>query len=121
MDDDELFATITKNAANVWGLNSGRLVADSTADIVIATNRDASDQWEAFYGINPTDILLIMKAGRIVLFDKTLQRQLLRQELLSDTYQSIHLCGKTKFVIGELPALATTIKKYHAGIVFPFE
>ena len=121
MDDNELFAAVTKNAANVWGLNSGRLVADSTADIVIATNRDASDQWEAFYGINPTDILLIMKAGRIVLFDKTLQRQLFQQELLSDTYQPIHLGGKTKFVIGELPTLATTIKKYHAGIVFPFE
>lgn len=121
MEDDELFDTFTETAAQAWGLNCGRLKANAAADIIIANNQQSGNAWEDFYRLNPADIQAIFKAGKIVLFDESMHQQLLKKRLLAETFSPICIAGKTKFVTGELPALAATIKKYHPGIMFPFE
>jgi cytosine/adenosine deaminase-related metal-dependent hydrolase len=75
LSDDELFAALTTKAARVWGLgNRGTIDTGAVADIVIARKR-YEDQYEAFFAVDPRDILLVMKNGKVVLIDGSLKSQ----------------------------------------------
>jgi cytosine/adenosine deaminase-related metal-dependent hydrolase len=69
LTDEELIAALTTSAARVWNLK------DVAADLVVARKRHP-DQREAFFAVNPEDILMVVKAGRIVLLDASLKGQL---------------------------------------------
>jgi cytosine/adenosine deaminase-related metal-dependent hydrolase len=69
LTDDELIAALTTSAARVWNM------PDLSADLVVARRRH-EDQREAFFAINPEDILLVVKSGEIVLIDASLRGKL---------------------------------------------
>lgn len=68
LDDRELFAAATRRAARIWRRGAATLAPGQPADLVVARKK-ASDRWNAFFAVDPEDILLELKRGRVVLSD----------------------------------------------------
>ena len=121
ISDTELFDMLTIAPAEAWGLKQqGSIMANQWADIVVAKPPAGATGWDAFYAINPENILLVLHKGRIQLFDSQLYDQLSASgQPLNDFYR-IHIEGAYKYVRGNLPALVKEIQHYNPGTVFPF-
>jgi hypothetical protein len=65
LTDEELIAALTASAERVWNL-------PERADIVVARKK-RDDQLEAFFAIEPEDILLVSRGGAVVLMDAALR------------------------------------------------
>ncbi len=71
LDDRELFSALTDGADRVWGrAPAGRADADRR-DVVVARKKTPS-RWDAFFALDPEDILLVVRAGRVVLHDASI-------------------------------------------------
>jgi cytosine/adenosine deaminase-related metal-dependent hydrolase len=69
LSDRELFLSVTRTPAEVWRVpRAGRIEADRAADIVVARKKEQSP-WDAFFAIDPEDILLVMRGGRVLMKD----------------------------------------------------
>lgn len=76
MSDEELFASLTTTAADVWDLDkTGRIAENYFADIVIAKQKK-KDLFEAFYSVDPEDIVMVIKKGKVILSDECSHRVL---------------------------------------------
>ena len=121
LDDKKLFDSITITPAEVWNLKSfGAIKKNYTADIVIAKNK-FNKSWDSFYSINPEDIILILKGGKIILWDEEIKNQLNFLSLEKKHFSKILLSGKMKYVAGNLKALFNSILKYNPQIQFPYK
>jgi cytosine/adenosine deaminase-related metal-dependent hydrolase len=108
LTDDELIAAVTTNAARVWNIpDRGSIASRMKADIVIARKRQ-DDPREAFFAINPEDILLVMREGKIILLDSSIQQTLPEIGALSP----VSVNGCIKLTVGNLSRLATDLHKY---------
>ena len=114
LNDDELYNTVTINAAQIWRLNNGEIAQGKDADLVIA--KKSSDGFDAFYAITPADLLLVIHQGEIRLFDKEILAQL---KGIKDDFSKIYINGVCKYVQGNLPGLMADIRKYHPNADFP--
>jgi len=119
LSDSELLNSITATAATVWGLNKGVIETGKDADIVIAKRNADATELDAFYSLNPEDILLVVQRGNIRLFDESLYDQLKSASFSIDTFSKISINEHIKFIEGDLPALMEEIRKYKTDIVFP--
>lgn len=64
VEDEAIFAALTRAAERFWGLAPRN-------DVVLA-RRKAADPWEAFFALTPDDILAVVKEGEPVLLDESL-------------------------------------------------
>jgi cytosine/adenosine deaminase-related metal-dependent hydrolase len=113
----ELIDAIAVKAATVWNLKRKGIIAeDYDADIVIAKKKIAStDNVEAFFAINPEDILLVINKGKIILFDASVSK------MPKAGYSKVYVNGVEKYIIGNLPELIKNIKHYHPNCNLPVE
>jgi cytosine/adenosine deaminase-related metal-dependent hydrolase len=122
LTDVELFQSLTTVPAGLWNIrNTGALKAGMNADIVVAKQKGAEGRLDAFFRLDPEDIQLVLKQGKIVLFDKLLLQQLDFNEDRLKGYSTINLNGVCKYVAGDLPALVKAIRQYAPGLELPFE
>ena len=122
ISDAELLDMLTRVPAKVWGLhNIGEIAEQRDADIIVAKNKNISGWFNAFYSLNPEDILLIIHKGNIRLFDESLYAQLSRFPLVKEIYSKIHYKDICKYVQGNLPALIEEIKQYYPAADIPFD
>jgi cytosine/adenosine deaminase-related metal-dependent hydrolase len=121
VNDSELFAMITSSPAALWNLNTGELQADKDADMVITKKKTGIPTWDDVFRTNPEDILLIIHKGRIRMFDKAMQVQLIGLPLNIQRFSRVSVKGHVKFVEGDLPGLIATIKSYNPQVHFPVE
>jgi cytosine/adenosine deaminase-related metal-dependent hydrolase len=120
LSDQELFEAVSCEAAKIWSLKRSACIKKSEqADIVVASKKPGGDPWDAFYALNPEDILLVLHKGDIVYFDGSLYPQILALYLPMDSYFKFSVNGVEKFVKGNLPALVHEIRTYDPGIQFP--
>jgi cytosine/adenosine deaminase-related metal-dependent hydrolase len=93
LSDSELIEALTTTAARMWSLgNRGSLGVGAVADIVVAEKRH-KDYVESFFSVDPEDILLVLKRGRVVLCDASL-----RSHVVPDTVPfSAIVNGRQKF------------------------
>ncbi|HSZ32973.1 MAG TPA: amidohydrolase family protein [Puia sp.] len=119
VDDSELFSMVTSSPAQLWNLNSGELTAGRDADLVIVKKKMGAPNWDDVYRTNPEDILLIISKGKIRLYDKALQSQLINLSLNIKHFSTFTIKGNLKYVDGNLPALVANIKKYNPNVNFP--
>lgn len=113
MTDEELFETITENPAEKWRQKSiGSISVNNNADIVIAKT-DINKGFDAFYSINPEDILLVLHQGEMRLFSEEIKNQLISYRFPISQFSKINLNEKVKFVYGNLPALVNEILLYN--------
>lgn len=80
---------------------------------------DAADSWNAFYGLNPDKILLVLHKGTINLFDASLYDQLAACHYPLQDFYKIRIGEKDKYVRGDLPRLMRKILHYHPSANFP--
>jgi cytosine/adenosine deaminase-related metal-dependent hydrolase len=120
LTDEELFDAVTTSPAALWNRqNTGALKEGMQADLVIARPPEGQVNMNAFYALNPENILLVLKKGKIVLFDTALLDQLnLTAQEIKD-YHPISINHVCKYVIGDLPGLIKEIHQYAPGLAFP--
>lgn len=119
--DDELFASITHGAARSWGLaERARLEVGARADLVFARGSLKGDLWNAFYALEPRDLLLILKGGRIVLFDADLGERLALDQENRATFSLARVQGRRKYIRADLDHLRRNTARYHPGLKIGF-
>ncbi|MGZ3925729.1 MAG: amidohydrolase family protein [Mucilaginibacter sp.] len=117
LTDQELYNSLTINAADTWKLDNGAIIEGKDADLVVAKTRDGLSRSDAFFATEPMDILMVIHKGIISLFDEALYSQLTGIDL--ENYSKIHVNGTCKYVLGNLPVLIQKIKKYYPETDFP--
>ncbi len=120
LTDKELFESFTTKPATVWGLGKiGKIESGMQADIVIAKKKKNISDFNAFFSINPEDILLVMHKGNIRLFDDEMKDQIETSSLLSNNFSKINVNGSAKHVQGNFHVLINEIKKYYPKAELP--
>jgi len=117
LGDNTLYNTFNKNAAKIWQLNTGEIAIGKDADIVIAKTERHSADFDAFYAIDPSDLLLVVHKGNVRLFDEILLT-VFKGIDLSD-FSKVNINGAGKHVQGDLPGLTQKIREYYPDIDFP--
>jgi cytosine/adenosine deaminase-related metal-dependent hydrolase len=117
-EDRELLGMLTTAPATAWGLKDrGALAPGRIADLVIARPPAGRTGMDAFFSLDPKDILLVIHEGNIRLFDPTLRERLTAGHLSSGTFEPTRPGGK--YVWGDLPGLMREIRQYCPTIDFP--
>jgi hypothetical protein len=62
-----------------------------------------------------------MHGGSIRLFDADLHRQLAAANMIGGEYSRVHVNGRSKYVVGDLPGLMASIQSYSPDARFPVE
>jgi cytosine/adenosine deaminase-related metal-dependent hydrolase len=119
LTDGELFNSLTRDAADIWKLNTGKIEAGKDADIVIARAENSLAGWQEFYAVNPEDLLLVIHQGKIRLFDEELYCQLSKNKFATEDFSRIYIQGACKYIQGDLPGLIRNIRKFSNSINFP--
>jgi hypothetical protein len=117
ISDKALYYTLNQNAAATWKLNCGDISAGKDADIVVAKIKQDKAGFDSFFGIGPSEILLVIHQGNIRLFDEELLPQL--TNIAIGDFSQIYLNGTCKYVQGDLPGLIKSIRKYNPAVNFP--
>jgi cytosine/adenosine deaminase-related metal-dependent hydrolase len=120
LTDTELFHSVTSTPASVWKKNTGNIVIEKEADLVIANN-SKNTIFNSFYNTNPENILLITIKGAIKLFDETQKEQIVPYNLDLKNFSRIKIANTVKYVYGNLAELTNIIHQYHPSVRFPFE
>jgi cytosine/adenosine deaminase-related metal-dependent hydrolase len=116
--DLELLDMLTTAPAAAWQLTDrGTLAAGRMADLVIARPKPGQEGMDAFYTLDPEDLLLVMHEGNIRLFDPSLQSSLIAAGLTKGEFHQTHPGGK--YVAGDLPGLMQEIRRYYPAVQFP--
>jgi cytosine/adenosine deaminase-related metal-dependent hydrolase len=119
VNHSELIKMLGSNAARVWGLDNYGMKEGNGGDVVVAKKK-SGDQERAFFEIGAEDILLVFCKGELKLVDESLLPQFKSQVLALEEFSRIQLQQTTKYVYGNLPALADEIKAHCPTVSFPF-
>lgn len=120
--DTELWDMLTRSPAELWGLEDcGKIEVGQWADLTVASPPAHTKGWDAVYGLNPENILLVLHKGNIRLFDGSLYDQLARASFPLNDFHKIQVRGITKYIQGDLPGLMNEIRKIHPSVEFPVE
>jgi cytosine/adenosine deaminase-related metal-dependent hydrolase len=107
LDDRELFDAVTCTAARVWQRpGRGRIATGQVADFVVARKK-ARDPWDAFFAVNPEDILLVVREGNVILRDASLD-----VGPLAAPFSIVRLRGTEKLVAEDVPEILAAIRRY---------
>ncbi len=108
VSDEELFEMLTVKPSAVWDLKgTGRIEKDYKADIVIAKKNNNDVNLEAFFSLNPADILLVILNGEIKLIDKTLISSSANKDINTDNFSELFIGDSSKYVEGSIEELKT--------------
>lgn len=117
LTDEELFGSLTINAARAWKLQCGEIAPYRSADLVIARNKTKQHGPGAFFNISPKDLLMILHRGHISLFAGELLSQL--KNIDPDNYRKVCIEDSFKYAAGDLPGLMDEIRHYYPEAHFP--
>ncbi|HXB05486.1 MAG TPA: amidohydrolase family protein [Puia sp.] len=118
LTDEEILATLTTAPAAVWKLDDrGVLAAGKKADLVIARPKPGLKGMDAFFALDPEDLLLVLHQGRILLFDVSIRDMLMRAGM-GDLDFDFTCCGQ-KYIVGDVPGLMGEIRRYYPAAQFP--
>lgn len=115
LTDMELYESLNVVPAKVWGTKSGLMLPGYDADLVIADSKGAQNDLDAFFAVDPKDILLVLQQGQVRLFDSRCLPQLPKEG-----FSKLYIGGVCKYVQGNVPGLMEKIRSYYPEAVFPF-
>ena len=105
LDDGALFDAVTRSAARAWGRpDIGAIGAGFSADVVVAQKK-VHPRWDAFFAVEPEDILLVLRNGAIVLADASLDLP-----FPAGPSSVLRIGGREKRVAEDLPGLLARIE-----------
>jgi cytosine/adenosine deaminase-related metal-dependent hydrolase len=106
LDDRELFESVTLVAAQAWRRpKTGRIAPGLVANLVVA-RRKARNVYDAFFAVDPEDILLVLKGGAIVLCDASLDIRPAGQS------SSVRIGTSEKWVAEDVPGIVAVLRKW---------
>jgi cytosine/adenosine deaminase-related metal-dependent hydrolase len=114
---EALYGMVTSGPAKLWKLNSGSLQVGKDADLLVLRNQVV--EMSELFETNPEDILLILKKGKIRLFDKSLVTMLDQARVDQSGYSEISIGDTVKYVEGNLDGLVNSIQRYYPEMDFP--
>ena len=107
LNDEELINSITSLPAELLNVkDTGKIKNGYLADIVIVRKK-SENNYDAFFNINPEDILLIIRSGKIILFDESLEHECAYLD-----YQKFKIRSSTKFTDKEIIAVIKKLEDY---------
>lgn len=117
LSDQELFDAVGASAAAVFRRpNIGITAEGKSADLVIAHKKYA-DPWESFYALNPSDIMAVIKAGRIICYDEEMQGRL--ANVRSTDFAAIQLGRSRKYLLKELANVIRSLEGMEVPLPLP--
>lgn len=117
LTDQEIFDSLTTNAALAWKLQSGAIAQYKQADLVIARNKNTTMAPDTFFSVGPEDLLMVLHNGHISLFDEELLPRL--ENINPENYSRVCIEGACKYVAGNLRRLMDEIRSYYPEARFP--
>lgn len=117
--DAELFSMLTSVPAQLWRLNTGKIMPALDADMVIARKKTAEAGLEQFYSLNPEDILMVINQGNITMVDEEVYEQA-RAHIPLEGFSAIPVKKNTKYVRGDIEKLVSDTRKHYPELVFPY-
>jgi cytosine/adenosine deaminase-related metal-dependent hydrolase len=121
LSDEELFDALTVTPAGVWHLpQKGKLQKGFSADMVIARQKLGLDGTDAFFALEPEDILMVIQGGKIRLLDaEWLDSQADKSFFNPADFSEIYVAERRRYVSGNLPELIRQIRRYYQEAEFP--
>jgi cytosine/adenosine deaminase-related metal-dependent hydrolase len=111
LSDEELINSITALPGELLNIkDTGKIKVGCQADIVVVKKK-SENNYEAFFSVEPEDILLIIRDGKIILFD-----ELLEDECAYLNYCKFKIRGSTKFADKEIVAIIKKLESYKVQI-----
>lgn len=109
LDDQELFEALTTTAASVFDRGTvGEIAVGKTADLIIGRRKEGN-LWDAFFGLNPEDIMMIIKGGKIIYFDEEIKEQ---EALNKSDFAPIAVGNRRKFILNEMHGWIKQLEVY---------
>jgi len=111
LNDEELINSITALPGELLNIKDiGKIKVGCRADIVIVKKK-SENNYDAFFSTNPENILLIIRDGKIILFDESLEN-----ECAYLNYCKFNIRGSTKFTDKEIVAIIKKLESYKVQI-----
>jgi len=111
LNDEELINSITSLPSELLSIKDiGKIKNGYLADIVVVKKK-SENNYDAFFNINPEDILLIIRSGKIILFDESLEH-----ECAYLNYRKFKIRGSIKFTDMEIVAIIKKLEAYKAQL-----
>ncbi len=119
MNDEELFSSVSNKAAEIWDLEGYGIISKyKRADLVISKKKHANSL-ESFFRNDPEDILLILKNGKLILYDESIKEQILLQMKQLRDFVEVNLNGKMKFVKYPVMSIISELNEYGHSLSIP--
>ncbi len=116
----ELYEAVTEKGAVFWGFRDrGILRPGMSADLFVTQNNGARGL-EAFFSIDPEEILLVMRRGELMVVDQWLCNQLPFWDGIKHQYTGIQIQNRLKWVRMDLPTLTGGNVLQKTRVRFPF-
>lgn len=107
LNDEELINSITSLPGELLNIkNIGKIKNGYWADVVVVKKK-RENNYDAFFNVNPEDILLIIRSGKIILFDESLER-----ECAYLNYHKFKIKGSIKFSDKEIVTVIKELEGY---------
>ena len=107
LNDEELINSMTSLPGELLNVKDiGKIKNGCRADIVVVKKK-SENNYDAFFNINPEDILLIIRSGKIILFDESLEH-----ECAYLNYRKFKIRGSVKFTDKEIVAIIKKLEGY---------
>lgn len=120
LSDSKIYQSITIEPASIWKLeDKGKLDANKLADVVIA-KKSSKDSLASFFNVNPENILLVIKNGKIILADEGLMPQL-AVKLPMLRFSKIFVNGVPKRIDGDVAKLMQQANHFYKDAKFPIQ
>jgi cytosine/adenosine deaminase-related metal-dependent hydrolase len=119
LSDVELYRTLNHNPSGIWKIQNEAVEPGANADLVVVRTINRQSGLDAFFSIDPKDILLVLHQGKIRLFDAALMNQLKKTDLSG--FSKINVDGVCKYIQGDVPGLMENIKRYYPEADFPID
>ena len=118
----QLFNMLTKLPTSVWGLGLGNQIKEGyQANLVVAKNEQKHlNRWEAFYSLDPQDILLVVKNGKLALIDEEWWPLFNGTSMVEETYFPCQVGQKVKWLPCDVENLRDQIRSFYPKMVFQF-
>ena len=114
LNDEELINSVTSLPGELLNVEDiGKIKKSYQADIVVVKKK-RENNYDAFFNINPEDILLIIRSGKIVVFDESLE-----DECAYLNYRKFKIRGSVKFTDIEIVTILKMLEGYN--IQLPLE
>ena len=114
LNDEELINSMTSLPGELLNVKDiGKIKNGCRADIVVVKKK-SENHYDAFFNINPEDILLIIRSGKIILFDESLEH-----ECAYLNYRRFKIRGAVKFTDKEIVSVIKKLEGYN--IQLPLE